>query len=98
MLVVNPRATPEVMAIASVAMEKIVHDIEGRAKLKAPVDTGYLQNSIRSSRVGPTSWKIEAGAEYAAHVEYGTRFQAAQPYLRPALDEIRAQLAGGIPS
>lgn len=96
MLVINPRATPEVLAIANLAMEKIVRDIEGRAKLKAPVDTGYLQNSIRSSRTGAGSWRVEAGAEYAAHVEYGTRYMAAQPYLRPALDEIRAQLAGGL--
>lgn len=97
MLVVNPHATPEVLALANVAMEKIVRDIEGRAKLKAPIDTGYLKNSITSSRTGPSSWRVEAGAEYAAHVEYGTRYAHAQPYLRPALDEIRAQLAGGLP-
>ena len=29
---------------------------------------------------------VGTGVEYAPYVEYGTRFSAAQPYLRPAMD------------
>lgn len=35
--------------------------------------------------------RIEAAARYAINVEYGTRLMAANPFLRPAVDEERAQ-------
>lgn len=59
-----------------------------------PTDTGRLKNSIgltqgRDSRglyvdVGPA-------VDYAVHVEYGTRHQRAQPFVRPGLAEAVAQ-------
>jgi len=95
MIVPNPRALAEVGALASVAMGKIAHDIEARAKLKAPVDTGNLQNSIQAKQLGANSWRIEAAAEYAAYVEYPTVHTGAQPFMRPAIEEVRAILAAG---
>ena len=61
------------------------------AKSICPVDTGYLQSSI--------DWEgddicgaVEAEAEYAQYVEYGTWKMRAQPYFTPAV-EYGAQLA-----
>lgn len=50
--------------------------------------TGTLRRSIRLDieDQGMTA-VVSANTEYAAYVEYGTRFMAAQPYLRPALQE-----------
>jgi HK97 gp10 family phage protein len=31
------------------------------------------------------------GAHYGAYVEYGTRYMAAQPYFRPAVEEAKRQ-------
>lgn len=50
--------------------------------------TGTLRRSIRLDieDQGLTA-AVSANTDYAAYVEYGTRFMAAQPYLRPALHE-----------
>ncbi|CUX18485.1 HK97-gp10 family putative phage morphogenesis protein [Clostridium sp. C105KSO13] len=54
-----------------------------------PVDTGTLKRSITGPELtdGGLTAKVEATAEYAAYVEYGTRYMKAQPYMRPALEK-----------
>lgn len=69
------------------------------ARLHAPVRTGRLRSSIlplpvRTNQQGRRSGGIWAQAPYALWVEIGTRRMAAQPYLRPALDQIRATANG----
>ena len=49
------------------------------------VDTGYLKGSL-DFEVGSDDADIFDTAIYAAAVEYGTSKMAAQPFLRPALD------------
>lgn len=62
--------------------------IEADAKRKAPIDTGKLRQSIKSERVDAKTYEIKANATglapYAPFVEFGTRFQRAQPFLFPA--------------
>lgn len=60
--------------------------VEAEAKVRAPVDTGQLRNSI-SYEVGESEAKIGTIVDYAVYVEYGTSRQRPQPYLRPAIDE-----------
>lgn len=66
--------------------------VEAAAKRLCPVDTGRLRASI--------TWAIEhdeqgilavvgTNVHYAPHVEFGTRFMRAQPFLRPALGAAR---------
>ena len=61
------------------------------AKIRCAVDTGTLRRSLREMKHTENAGRIESqvGTDivYAPHVEFGTRYQAAQPYLRPALDE-----------
>ena len=64
--------------------------VEG-AKGVCPVDTGYLQSSISGSG-GNATGEVEATAEYAQYVEYGTWKMAAQPYFTNAVISA-AQLA-----
>ena len=49
-----------------------------------PVDTGFLKRSITLTieEDGLTA-VVEPTATYATFVEFGTRFMAAQPYVRP---------------
>lgn len=70
------------------ALEKIGLTAEAYAKLKCPVDTGRLRNSIThvvvdSAGVGLIVY-IGTNVEYAAYVELGTVSTRPQPYLRPA--------------
>ena len=69
-----------------VAFEKIGLAGERYAKKACPVDTGRLRSSIsHASDVGAGEVYIGTNVEYAAYVEFGTRRQKAQPYLRAAL-------------
>lgn len=79
------KAPATVTRKASQAIAKAAHDIEHDAKLLAPVDTGFLKNSI-SSTVEELSAEIGPTAEYGGYVEEGTSRQSPQPYLRPAFD------------
>ena len=59
--------------------------LQEAAQRKAPVDTGTLKRSIGLEiRDGGLTAEVEPTAEYAAYVEYGTRYMNAQPYMRPS--------------
>lgn len=72
---------------------KLAYDIEAWAKIYAPVDTGFLEGSIQAAQESQLSWLVKAGASYAAYVELGTKNAGAQPYLVPAVQQVK-QLAG----
>lgn len=60
------------------------------AENNCPVDTGFLRSTVFVTKNGN---EVEVGFEapYASYVEFGTYKMAAQPFLRPALDN--AELA-----
>lgn len=62
--------------------------LEGMVANRAPVDTGFLQASV-SSRFDGRQGVVTVGAEYGAYVNYGTRYQAAQPFFDDAVNEFR---------
>lgn len=88
---------PQYSAAVRVALAKAVQDtayeIEARAKMNAPVDTGFLKNSIFSKQIAAYRWSIGPSASYGIWQELGTHKMAAHPFLLPAL---RASEAGFI--
>lgn len=82
--------------------------VEALAKMKAPIDTGALRNSIytATSTVNnppavseevlpiPSKQSVYVGpsVEYGIYQELGTSQIEAQPYLLPALREVENQL------
>jgi HK97 gp10 family phage protein len=82
---------PQIAAAAKPIAERAVavtaFNIENWAKGAAPVDTGYLMNSIAAAKERELTWRVTAHAEYAIYVEMGTRFMDPQPYLDPALGQ-----------
>jgi HK97 gp10 family phage protein len=72
----------------AVALARKAIKVETTAKRLCPVDTGRLRASI-THEMGEDSLGLVAyvgsNVEYAIFQELGTRFQPAQPYLRPAL-------------
>lgn len=68
-----------------VALEACGLQAEGYAKLKCPVDTGNLRNSLTHTQEGDRTEVIGTNVSYAPYVELGTRRQSAQPYLKPAV-------------
>lgn len=54
------------------------------------VDTGTLVGSIAVDAQRGRLWaEVSAGAEYAAHLEYGTVNMAARPFMVPAVEAER---------
>lgn len=78
----------EVRRRLSLAVRKSAADVEARAKVRAPVDTGALKNSIQARPVDELTSEVVVGVDYAAHQEFGTVKMAAHPYLRPAVEEV----------
>lgn len=76
----------------SLVVRKSAFDIERIAKTLAPVDTGFLKNSIhtviQTNNFRVYSAEVIADANYASYVEYGTSRMAPQPYMQPALDRV----------
>jgi HK97 gp10 family phage protein len=74
-------------------------EIRNEAVIKTPVDTGALRAGwqVRQNR---TEYSAEVEifnkVPYAGYVEYGTRFQRAQPMLRPAVNKILPKLIAKI--
>ena len=62
---------------------------ETAAKEHAPVKTGHLRRSITHELIDEGTRNIHArvgtNVQYAVFQEFGTRFHAAHPFLRPAL-------------
>lgn len=75
---------------------RMVKDIAALARKYAAVDTGYMRDHITEDGTA-----VRSEAYYSGFVEWGTRFMAAQPFLRPAFEQVFANLnsymqAGGI--
>lgn len=60
-------------------------EMHQNAQRFAPVDTGMLKRNVR---INLEQWGMEAKvtseAEYAPYQEYGTRYMAGTPHVRPA--------------
>lgn len=60
-------------------------EMQKNAMRKAPVDTSFLEGSIKYyPGDGGFTAKVKPEADYAAYVEYGTRFMNARPFMRPS--------------
>lgn len=71
--------------------------VVAKAKQRVPVDSGLLKRSITQTvSVGNGKFEALVGyrkkAFYGGFVELGTSKMAAQPFLRPALDESHAEI------
>lgn len=82
---------------ASAVVRKTGLDILGLAQSLAPVRTGYLKSSLSPGgpenvaevQDGGLTMIVGTAVEYGPYVNYGTRFQTAQPFLEPAVEHAR---------
>jgi HK97 gp10 family phage protein len=72
------------------ALEKKMIKALRRSKELAPVDTGRLRSSITYVDISGNNtigFALGTNVEYADDQEFGNRFMAPNPFLRPALRE-----------
>ena len=76
--------------------------VSSRAKELCPVITGNLMRSIHPELVSNTQVladiQVGTDVEYGPFIELGTVHMAAEPYLRPALDQTKDQVQHDVAS
>lgn len=72
-------------------VDKYISEVDVIATGSVPVDTGKLKNSKEISK-GRIAWT----AEYAGFVNFGTRYQAAQPFASDAAEKALPALTSGL--
>jgi HK97 gp10 family phage protein len=70
-------------------LEKVAKAVAEDARDIVPYDTGRLHSRISHRVMSSRRARISAKTHYAVYVELGTRYMRAQPYLRPALYQVR---------
>ncbi len=79
------RAVAQVPTIADRLLNRWQMRTVQLAKARVPKRTGNLQRSIHPGSLRGLSATVEASAEYAAYIEYGTRAHIIRPRTRRAL-------------
>ena len=86
----NDEALTELKDKSLLLLETLAENVRVEAQIVVPVDTGNLRDSIQVFE-GDDKWEKLIGTTtttYALFVELGTVKMDAQPYMRPALDEV----------
>ena len=73
----------------------LAYQVEGIAKMLAPVDTGALRNSLQTEQQKPGTWWVHDGVEYGIYQEFGTHKMAAHPFMVPAAEQVGRDLNNG---
>ncbi len=82
-----PEVVARVNATSRAAVKACADDIAKDMRDYAPVDTGDMRDSIESeSEVAGYEATVHIGMDYWIFPNYGTRYQAAQPFVEPAID------------
>ena len=53
------------------------------------IDIGNLVGSVQAEGESDATWVINAGAEYAIYLEYGTTHMAPRPFMEPMAEALR---------
>lgn len=89
LIVTNPDAPRRA---ADRGIGEIADRIRDEAAARTPVDTGRLQASWHVVELGEGAREVATDVPYARYVEYGTRYDAAQPMLGPVVAQYRNPL------
>jgi HK97 gp10 family phage protein len=82
---VNQQAVENIKIKSDQYTQKIVNETADHAKDFCPVDTGALRDSIEVNNKGNGIYTYGSKKSYARIIEFGSRYQSPQPFLRPAL-------------
>ena len=80
-----------VPAKADEVTKNVAYIVEAIAKVRAPVDTSALRNSINTEKKGVMLYHVQDAVEYGIFQEYGTSKMSAQPFMIPAAEHAAGQ-------
>jgi len=84
----------ELQKVLSDAVSAGAAVVERDAKIRVPVVTGNLRNSIKELKKTESSGKVES--QVGTDVIYGPYVEYRKPYLRPSLDENEREIEQAI--
>lgn len=87
-----PEAIRSIPARRHEVLQAAAFAIQAHAKNIVPVRTGTLKASIQVWPEGHNRYAVGTTVVYAPYVEFGTRYMAARPYLRPAAQMVADRL------
>lgn len=78
-------------------LDSLGNRVKAKAKIKVPVDTGELRNSIKSETISENEVKVYTNKDYALHIEYGHRtrgggFYEGKYFLKKSVGEVKEDL------
>ena len=73
-------------------LQSAAFQVEAEAKVRAPVDTGALKNSIHTERKKAGLYWVADGVLYGIYQELGTSRMSAHPFMVPAVEKVRGYL------
>lgn len=85
---VDPVGVARLGRVAPEVVRQVTEAVADDARRFVPVDTGDLKSTIEPEHLGRTG-RVWVGTDHWIFPEYGTRYQKAQPYMRPALYRTR---------
>ncbi len=92
-----PRASSAVRSGLEQVVGETTRAVTTFAQGYAPIDTGELHDSIGGQSSG-LSGQAVAGTDHAIHQEFGTRYQAGTPFMRPGAEAARPGLETAVRS
>lgn len=84
----NPLAGEIAKLQAAPHIQEVAEEGLALAQAHVPVDTGELLDSLHIEDIPEGGKRIVAGTDHWQFPEFGTSDQAAEPYLRPLIDEL----------
>lgn len=86
-----PQVKAQLYSRLARVVQSNAHLWQGLARFIAPVDTGFLQNSIEAiPTLDPLVWMVAVYANYGIFVEFGTVYANAQPFMRPSAIQVES--------
>jgi HK97 gp10 family phage protein len=73
-------------------LQSVAFQVEAEAKIRAPVDTGALKNSIHTERKKAGLYWVADSVIYGIFQEFGTHRMSAHPFMVPAVEKVRGYL------
>jgi HK97 gp10 family phage protein len=92
----DTRALDKLAASLNMETDRVIasaaFQVEAEAKVRAPVDTGALKNSIHTEPKGNKTYWVSDAVEYGIYQEFGTHRMSAHPFMMPAVEKVRKLL------
>lgn len=84
----NPLAGTIARLLAGPAVEAAAAEGLALAQARVPVDTGALRDSLHIEDAPDGGKRVVTDSDHWVFPEFGTSTMAAQPYLRPIIDDL----------